>query len=85
MMASVDQFEAAAKIADACGALSDVEIRKAILMALVSLDKAELLVDPRTIGIAMMPPVLRKGQPPVMLYGQSTERNTPPTVEQQEA
>lgn len=45
-------FDAAGKIHEALGALSESEIKKAMLMALVAIGKPDLLLDPEGIAFA---------------------------------
>ena len=56
-----DMYAAANKIADALGGLNEGECRRAVLMALVATDKANLLVDPSTIGMVRVNPVFPPG------------------------
>lgn len=51
-MSSIDMYDAASKIDEALDALSESEIKKAMLMALVAIGKADLLIDPDSIGFA---------------------------------
>ena len=49
---SIDIYEASHQIVEAFRGLTDTEIRKSILMALVAVDKTDLLVDPLTLVTA---------------------------------
>jgi hypothetical protein len=48
-MTSTDLFEATQKIADALSGLSESEIKKSLLMAIIAVDKVGILIDPSEI------------------------------------
>ena len=50
-MTSLDIFDACSKIADALSTLSDEQVKKTILMALIAINKQQLLIDPQEIMI----------------------------------
>ena len=49
---SPDKYEAAGRVAEALGGLSEDEVKKAVLMALVGIDRDGLLVDPAEIMVS---------------------------------